>query len=70
MKTVDTREQKRYSPLIPALEAILKSPKDSSLELIFEDLSAAKDIKEYLMEKKIGYREIYDTDIIILQFKV
>lgn len=70
MKTVDTRDQKRYNPLIPALEAILLSPKDSSLELIFNNLGSAKDIKEYLMEKEIGFREIYDRDIIILQFKV
>ncbi|MGL5261713.1 MAG: sulfurtransferase TusA family protein [Bacteroides sp.] len=70
MKTVDTRKETRYSPLISALEAILLSEKGTNLELILEKTDVLKEIKAYLIAKNIGFREIYDESCITLQFKI
>ena len=70
MKTIDTTKGKRYSAFIPAFEAILLSPKGTKLEIIMNDHIALKNIKAYLIEHQIGFREIYDEDQITLQFKV
>ena len=50
------------------MEAILTSSKGTPIELILDDSSILKSLKEYLIEQEIGFREIYDQENIILQF--
>ena len=68
MKTVDTREVTRYSPLVPAMAAICTSARGEEVKIIMNDASAFNDAKEYLAEQVIGFREIYDGETMILQF--
>lgn len=68
MKTINTCGQKRYSPLIPAMEAICEAQKGDKLEIIVDDANAFSDLKEYLAEQQIGFREIYDGEQMTLQF--
>ncbi|WP_294618659.1 sulfurtransferase TusA family protein [uncultured Bacteroides sp.] len=68
MRTIDTRGQKLYSPLIPAIKAICKAEKGERLEIIMDDATAFNDLKEYLSEQEIGFREVYDGEEMTLQF--
>lgn len=70
MKTIDTRGQKLYSPLIPAIKAMCEAGKGEKLEIIMDDPAASSDLKEYLAEQKIGFREIYDGEQMTVQFCV
>ena len=68
MKTIDTRGQKLYSPLIPAVKAMCEAGKGEKLEIIMDDATAFNDLKEYLAEQQIGFREIYDGEEMLVQF--
>ena len=68
MKTIDTRGQKLYSPLIPAVKAMSEAGKGEKLEIIMDDATAFNDLKEYLAEQQIGFREIYDGEEMLVQF--
>lgn len=68
MKTIDTCGQKHYSPLIPAVVAMCEAPAGEKLEIVMDDPSAFSDLKEYLSEKQVGFREIYDGERMTLQF--
>ena len=70
MKTIDTCGQKLYSPLIPAVKAMCETAPGERLEIIMNDAEAFQDLKEYLAEQSIGFREIYDGEQMILQFKM
>lgn len=70
MKTINTCESKLYSPLIPAIKAICEAEKGDKLEIIMDDTAAFKDLKEYLVEQQIGFREIYGREQMSLQFTV
>lgn len=70
MITVDTIRETRYSPLIPAIEAILKAKPGDKIQIIMDNESAFQDLKEYLSEKKIGFREVYDEEQMTLQFTI
>ena len=70
MKTIDTRGQKLYSPLIPAIKAMCEAGKGEKLEIIMDDPADFSDLKEYLAEQKIGFREIYDGEQMTVQFCV
>ncbi|MCP3893770.1 MULTISPECIES: sulfurtransferase TusA family protein [Bacteroides] len=70
MITVDTRGLTLYSPLIPAITALCNAPKGEKLEIIMENLEAFQDLKEYLSEQGIGFREIYDGEEMTLQFTI
>lgn len=70
MKTIDTREVNNYSPLIPAICAIYKARSGEKVEIIMDHEEAFKDMKEYLSEQNIGFREIYDEDTMRLQFTI
>ena len=70
MKTIDTCGQKLYSPLIPAVKAMCETAPGERLEIIMNNAEAFQDLKEYLAEQSIGFREIYDGDRMILQFKI
>ena len=52
MKTIDTCE----------------AGKGEKLEIIMDDAAAFNDMKEYLSEQQIGFREIYDGERMTLQF--
>ena len=67
MKTIDTRGQKLYSPLIPAVKAMCEAGKGEKLEIIMDDATAFNDLKEYLAEQQIGFREIYDGEEMLVQ---
>lgn len=68
MKTINTCGQKRYSPLITAMKAICEAQRGDKLEIIVDDANAFSDLKEYLAEQQIGFREIYDGEQMTLQF--
>ena len=70
MKTIDTCGQKLYSPLIPAVKAMCETAPGERLEIIMNNAEASQDLKEYLAEQSIGFREIYDGEQMILQFKM
>ena len=70
MKTIDTCGQKLYSPLIPAVKAMSEATLGEKLEIIMNNAEAFQDLKEYLAEQSIGFREIYDGERMILQFKI
>lgn len=68
MITVDTRDTTAYSPLIPAMKALCLAPRGEALKIITNNAEAFRDLKEYLAEQQIGFREIYDGEQMILQF--
>lgn len=69
MKSIDTTiGVQHYSPLIPAMEAICTAKEGEQLEIILNDIDAFNDLKEYLSERGIGFREIYDEEKMVLQF--
>lgn len=68
MKTINTCGQKHYSPLIPAIKAMCETKKGEKLEIIMDDATAFSDLKEYLAEQQIGFREIYDGEQMRVQF--
>ena len=70
MKTIDTCGQKLYSPLIPAVKTMCETAPGERLEIIMNNAEAFQDLKEYLAEQSIGFREIYDEERMILQFKM
>ena len=70
MKTIDTCGQKLYSALIPAVKAMCETAPGERLEIIMNNAEAFQDLKEYLAEQSIGFREIYDGEQMILQFKM
>jgi len=68
MITIDTRGERKYSPLIPAIEAICRSGAGQQMQIIMDNKEAFGDLKEYLSEHSVGFREIYDQDYMTLQF--
>lgn len=68
MTSVDTRGLTIYSPLIPAMKAICNAPPGEVIEIIMDHPDAFQDLKEYLSEQGIGFREIYDGEQLTLQF--
>ena len=68
MKTIDTCGQKRYSPLIPAVKALCETAQGEKLEIVMDSPEAFNDLKEYLAEQQIGFREIYDGQRMSVQF--
>lgn len=69
MITIDTRRKKEYSQLIPAMQGMYTSAAGSKLEIIMDDEQAFKDLKEFLSEQGIGFREIYSDNRMVLEFK-
>lgn len=68
MKTINTCGHRHYSPLIPAIIALCEVQKGDSLKIIMDDAAAFNDLKEYLAEQQIGFREIYDGEQMTVQF--
>ena len=70
MITINTCGLADYSPLIPAIKALYCTPKGEVLEIIMENSEAFHDLKTYLSEQKIGFREIYDGEHMTIQFSI
>ena len=70
MITVNTCETTAYNPLITAIEAICKAAPGDSFKIIMNNEDAFRDLKEYLSEQGIGFREIYDGERMVVQFKI
>lgn len=68
MKTVNTCNMQKYSPLIPAITAFCDAQPGESIEIVLDNASAFSDLKEFLAEQHIGFREIYDGERMTLQF--
>lgn len=68
MKTINTCGSLPYSPLIPAIKALCEAQSGESLEIIMDHAEAFKDLKEYLAEQGIGFREIYEGERMTVQF--
>ena len=68
MKTINTCGTAQYSPLIPAMEAICRATPGEELEIVTDHPDAFRDLKEYLAEQGIGFREIYGGEQMKLQF--
>lgn len=68
MKTIDTCGTTGYSPLIPAIKAMCSASPGEKLEIIMDNAAAFQDLKEYLSEQGVGFREIYDGEQMTLQF--
>ena len=68
MRTIDLCAPHPYSPLIPAVKAICEAAEGEQLEIILADATAFNDLKEYLAEQHIGFREIYDGEQMRPQF--
>ena len=62
MITVDTCGITAYSPLIPAIKAMCTASPGETIEIIMNHADAFQDLKEYLSEQGIGFREIYDGE--------
>ena len=70
MITVDTCGITAYSPLIPAIRAMCTASPGETIEIIMNHADAFQDLKEYLSEQGIGFREIYDGEQMTLQFTI
>lgn len=70
MRRIDTRGKRNYSPLIPAIVAICEAEKGERLEIIMDDEACFNDLKEFLAERDMGFREIYDGEQLTVQFTV
>lgn len=57
MITVDTCGITAYSPLIPAIKAMCTASPGETIEIIMNHADAFQDLKEYLSEQGIGFRE-------------
>lgn len=68
MITINTCGLTAYSPLIPAIKAMCSASPGDKLEIIMDNQAAFQDLKEYLSEQGIGFREIYDGEQMTLQF--
>lgn len=68
MKTINTCGALTYSLLIPAIIAMCETPKGESLEIVMNNAAAFSDLKAYLAEQGIGFREIYEGDSMSVQF--
>ncbi len=70
MTTINTCGLLDYSPLIPAIKAMYSTPKGEVLEIIMDNAAAFHDLKTYLAEQKVGFREIYQGEQMTIQFSV
>lgn len=68
MKTIDTCGPMPYSPLIPAVKAICEAQQGETIEIVTDKEQVFADLKEFLAEQGIGFREIYDREKMRLQF--
>ena len=70
MKAIDTCGEHRYSPLIPAMRAICQTEPGEEMAIEMDDEQAFCDLKEWLAEQRVGFREIYEGERMTVQFVV
>lgn len=70
MKRINTCDTTAYSQLIPAMKAICHATPEEKIEIVMSQPDAFQDLKEYLAECKIGFREIYGDEQMTLQFVI
>lgn len=70
MIIVNTCETTAYSQLIPAIKAMCGTKPGETLQIIMNRADAFKDLKEFLSEQGIGFREIYDGERMTIQFTI
>lgn len=70
MRQIDTRKTILYNQLIPVIEAICSADQEEQFEVIMDDPNAFSDLKAYLSARAIGFREIYEENALMLQFKI
>lgn len=70
MTTVNTCGTTAYSPLIPAIKAICAAQPGETMEIVMDNAAAFQDLKEYLAEQGIGFREIYDGERMTVEFTI
>lgn len=70
MRAVDTCGRRPYSALIPAVKAICEAPSGEEMVVYMDDEQAFCDLKEWLVEQHVGFREIYEGERMTLQFAV
>lgn len=70
MTTVNTCGTTAYSPLIPAIKAICAAQPGETMEIMMDNAAAFQDLKEYLAEQGIGFREIYDGERMSVEFTI
>ena len=68
MRTVDTCVTLPYSPLIPAIRVFMETRPGEGLEIVMNNPEAFNDLKEFLVEQGIGFREIYEGERMSVQF--
>lgn len=68
MTVIDTCGTEKYNPLIPAISGIYKAGNGEEIKIIMNDEGAFKDLKAFLSEQNVGFREIYDGERMSLQF--
>lgn len=69
MKRIDARGERPYSPLIPALMGVGEAASGETVEISLDNQQAFCDLKEYLSEQHIGFREVYDGDTMVIEFR-
>ena len=52
------------------MKALCEAKEGERLEIVMDDAAAFNDLKEYLAEQRIGFREIYDGERMRVQFSV
>lgn len=70
MTIIDTCGTEKYNPLIPAVLGICQAENGEKIKVIMDNENAFSDLKEYLSEQNVGFREIYDGEKMTLQFTV
>ena len=70
MKTIDAEAPFPYNPLVAVLKAFYTSPAGEPLEVHTFDAALFADLKAFLAEEGVGFREIYDGPRLTLQFAV
>lgn len=68
MKSINTCHLERYSPLIPAMKVFCEAEKGERIEISMDNAQAFSDLKEFLSEEGIGFREIYNGEQMTLEF--
>lgn len=70
MTIINTCGVQKYSPLIPAIFGICNAKGGEKIKIIMDNEIAFSDLKEFLSEQNIGFREIYDGEKMTLQFTI
>lgn len=70
MKTIDTCGKTSPTPLIMIQKAIKSASAGDKIEVIADSLETFGELKDYLSDNGVGFREIYNGEKLRLQFTV